>query len=930
MARILLLLLTAFSLIAAPHVGETFNFKQPDGSEVEVNVWGDEFYQRVESPAGYTLVRDDEGWITYADITNDGSELISTGERYYGDSRSAAPSHRKQRVMLSADARYRAVQNSPFYIEENKSRAGSKLIKGDVTGDVIGLTILIDFSDQKSAIPAATLENFLNQKGFNQYSCNGSVRDYYADVSGGAVDYTNIVTAFYRPQYPKSYYDANEQAGSKAIQLIKEALNGVKNEVDFSTLTQRDGAAIALNILYAGEPTYGWAKGLWPHQFQLNNYRVGGYTFNKYQITNIGNSLKLSTFCHENGHMIGQWPDLYDYQSDGSNASGIGNYGLMCFMGDSKNPVPPNAYFRYLVGWDQLKDITTAKEGTLLTINSNKNEAYIYRNTSNSNEFFVVEAREQKGRSASLPSEGLMIYHVDKSMPHNDYEQMSSNQHYMVSLEQADGRYSLEKNPNHGGDAGDLFTSRNGNSFTDKTYPDANWWNGRESGLHLGNISAAGPQMTFTIGDQMVVSHTIEASAGTGGSISPEGSVTVADGENQTFNITAEDGYVIEDVLVNGASEGAIGTYTFNNVTFDQTISASFTQDLSLKIVAPNGGEELPLGETVEVSWSGEIAGTAALVLLRSGTVVDTLSKDLSGNSYEWLISEDLTESSSYKLRIFDDNSEDESDASFTIKKIVISPNLLDFADWYVIQDQYSGAQKSTAELDTTEFTIGGWVGGNFTIGAKDTANNIYPYASLVTGVKDSLADMTALTVTYRADAPYKIRLDQKDLSETGESFQADLPESSTWNTIVIPLSAFKIPGWSNHTTPLKLEDVSSISFGIDDQYGRSTSIKVKNLQLYGYEPTLDPVSHAVTSQKMIKELEINSVAKESIQLRVATPGMYTIELFSLTGRKLFSTNQQITKERATLSLNSALSSQITLLRVRGMNHESVHRLVIQ
>ncbi len=76
----------------------------------------------------------------------------------------------------------------------------------------------------------------------------------------------------------------------------------------------------------------------------------------------------------------------------------------------------------------------------------------------------------------------------------------------------------------------------------------------------------------------MEVTYTITASAGTNGSITPEGSVQVVEGYNQTFFIGADPGYAIEDVLVDGASVGAVSRYTFSNVIADHTISASFTQ----------------------------------------------------------------------------------------------------------------------------------------------------------------------------------------------------------------------------------------------------------------------------------------------------------------------------------------------------------------
>jgi hypothetical protein len=72
--------------------------------------------------------------------------------------------------------------------------------------------------------------------------------------------------------------------------------------------------------------------------------------------------------------------------------------------------------------------------------------------------------------------------------------------------------------------------------------------------------------------------YSITTSANTGGSISPSGSVSVDYGANKTFTITANSGYSISDVLVDGSSAGAVNSYTFTNVTANHTISATFIQ----------------------------------------------------------------------------------------------------------------------------------------------------------------------------------------------------------------------------------------------------------------------------------------------------------------------------------------------------------------
>ncbi len=70
---------------------------------------------------------------------------------------------------------------------------------------------------------------------------------------------------------------------------------------------------------------------------------------------------------------------------------------------------------------------------------------------------------------------------------------------------------------------------------------------------------------------------TVTTTGGTGGTISPAGAVSVPNGSSLTFTITPSAGYVIGTVTVDGLSQGAIGTYTFTNVTANHTIAATFT-----------------------------------------------------------------------------------------------------------------------------------------------------------------------------------------------------------------------------------------------------------------------------------------------------------------------------------------------------------------
>jgi Glycosyl hydrolase family 48/Secretion system C-terminal sorting domain/Divergent InlB B-repeat domain len=90
---------------------------------------------------------------------------------------------------------------------------------------------------------------------------------------------------------------------------------------------------------------------------------------------------------------------------------------------------------------------------------------------------------------------------------------------------------------------------------------------------------------TFKVRPPLVIT----ASAGTNGTISPTGAVSVASGTNKTFTITPNAGFQIDAVLVNGTSVGAVATYTFTNVIANQTISATFKATTSPVITASAG-----------------------------------------------------------------------------------------------------------------------------------------------------------------------------------------------------------------------------------------------------------------------------------------------------------------------------------------------------
>ncbi|MGA8778352.1 InlB B-repeat-containing protein, partial [Methanoregula sp.] len=89
------------------------------------------------------------------------------------------------------------------------------------------------------------------------------------------------------------------------------------------------------------------------------------------------------------------------------------------------------------------------------------------------------------------------------------------------------------------------------------------------------------------------ISYTITATANFNGAISPSGSVIVVDGASQTFTITANQWYVIDDVEVDGTSVGGSDlqtfSYTIPDVTEDHMIHASFKR-AQIYTITPNAG----------------------------------------------------------------------------------------------------------------------------------------------------------------------------------------------------------------------------------------------------------------------------------------------------------------------------------------------------
>ncbi|WP_158839613.1 M6 family metalloprotease domain-containing protein [Polaribacter sp. L3A8] len=476
-------------MFATSYNGDPYKFKQPDGTYVTVHLYGDAYYIRAESPDGYTLIRDEStGWISYAKLSDNKGKLISTGI-YFRENQANLKSklqkfNLKKHLDISSSARKSIVNANtkilnPSFSNNNDSVL-QKSAKSAVNGTIKGLAIVVDFSDSTAPITMNSIRDFFNKSGYTGYGNNGSVKDFFSDISGGALVYENVVYGYYRAPKTFASYDAMPYAKG-AQEILNQSLNWINNQgFDFNTLTIKNGRIQAINLMYTGTPA-AWAKGMWYHKSTYTGFSADGVSSGDYNTSPVNTDLSLGTVCHENGHMLAGWPDTYTYDNS---PNGIGAFDLMCSYGNRKNPSTPNPYFLNLAGWGTTININSANQ--TFTENSNSLRSYKYTNPSNSKEFYLIEPRRKTGRSTSLPDEGITIWHINE----NGNNQRADKQ---VALEHANNNINVHN----------AACWHNGGSttFNDNTAPSAKWYNGSNSALKVSNVGNVGNSMSFTIGN---------------------------------------------------------------------------------------------------------------------------------------------------------------------------------------------------------------------------------------------------------------------------------------------------------------------------------------------------------------------------------------------------------------------------------------------
>jgi hypothetical protein len=141
----------------------------------------------------------------------------------------------------------------------------------------------------------------------------------------------------------------------------------------------------------------------------------------------------------------------------------------------------------------------------------------------------------------------------------------------------------------------------------------------------------------------------IAVTVGANGNVSPSGTVSVVEGEDQTFVITADTGYRIASVLADGVAVDTFGnadtnfSYTWQNVTSNGTLAVSFVpRQWTITTTAGENGSISPSGAVAVAEGASQVftvtaaSGYRIELLLKDGVSVGTFGNDDTTTTYTW------------------------------------------------------------------------------------------------------------------------------------------------------------------------------------------------------------------------------------------------------------------------------------------------------
>lgn len=486
-----------------------------NGTQVSVELRGDEYLSWWEGTDGtaYRATADD-----------------AVFEAFDLEAQKPAAAARRARAEQGRVARLARVKNSLKGADDKMRGLGGDHIT--YKGVKKGLVVLVDFKNKKFA-DGHDLEyykNVINGKDFSdeEEGYVGSVRDYFLAQSNGQFELDFDVVGPVTMSKNYGYYgnDGAYQKDEKVYEMIKEACDGIQDKVNLKDYDwDGDGEADQVFFLYAGlgQASGGSAGTIWPHESELRYWPCGVLSYstgkintyacaNELQPETQGSSRYISagigTICHEFSHCLG-FADMYD-------TTGGGGYGMSVFdvmdqgsyNGNGFVPCNYTAFERIYAGWVEaieLIDPATVKDMKSV---SDYGRPFIMYNYKNTNEYFLMENRQNTGWDKGLyGSNGLLIVHVNyvPSRWANNSVNSSAEKIQCCTVVNADGsrentQYSLQ---------GDLYPYEvkgvtMNDEFTDESEPAAKLYtknsdNSYALGIPITNIKRSKGSVSFLV-----------------------------------------------------------------------------------------------------------------------------------------------------------------------------------------------------------------------------------------------------------------------------------------------------------------------------------------------------------------------------------------------------------------------------------------------
>lgn len=372
--------------------------------------------------------------------------------------------------------------------------------RAPLRGNLNVVVVLAQFPDKPFTRPASDFDSLF-------FTGAKSVHAFYTEVSGGLVGITgSIIGPVTLPLNSTDYAHGAAGMGSVAPNAQNMALDAATAVVaNINNALDNDGndfvdAFIVVHAGPGGEVTNNKSD-IWSHKWVLANNGVTAADGTRvYAYLTVPEDARLGVCVHELGHLLFGWPDLYDidYSSEG-----IGNWCVM--SGGSWNgleagaqqgdvPAHPSAWCKSTQGWVNVVVQNHNQQMTIEEVESSRTVYRLWKDGAEASEYFLVENRQKQGFDAALPGDGLLIWHIDDSIPSNTNES-----HYHVALLQADGRRDLERAANRG-DAGDPYPGTAANTTLDEhSTPSSLAYSGLPTSVAVTNIPASSPKMTVDL-----------------------------------------------------------------------------------------------------------------------------------------------------------------------------------------------------------------------------------------------------------------------------------------------------------------------------------------------------------------------------------------------------------------------------------------------